>query len=180
MGRSSSSASNTALSLVLAAVTSSDSGNPVPSAARCSLDPCLAGSTGFAPVWSPPNSAQAERVHTHPRPVHLTGRAELIQQHLLEPLEHPGACPLGQPPPTGVTDPQPNSCTGSSAHSVQVRAMNTIAAMHDRSDTVRGAPPRAWEGGGGSSLRQVCGGHRLRAQSGGYFAGLPVTAGSGR
>lgn len=28
--------------------------------------------------------------------------------------------------------------------------MNTIAAMHDRSDTVRGAPPRAWEGGGGS------------------------------
>jgi hypothetical protein len=29
--------------------------------------------------------------------------------------------------------------------------MNTIAAMQARSGTVRGAPPRAWEGGGGSS-----------------------------
>ena len=29
--------------------------------------------------------------------------------------------------------------------------MNRIAAMQARSDTVRGAPPRAREGGGGSS-----------------------------
>jgi hypothetical protein len=28
--------------------------------------------------------------------------------------------------------------------------MNRIAAMQARSGTVRGAPPRAWEGGGGS------------------------------
>jgi hypothetical protein len=28
--------------------------------------------------------------------------------------------------------------------------MKMIAAMQARSDTVRGAPPRAWEGGGGS------------------------------
>jgi hypothetical protein len=33
--------------------------------------------------------------------------------------------------------------------------MNTIAAMQARSDTVRGAPPRAWEGGGGSSRRSA-------------------------
>ena len=49
-GRSSSSASNTRLSLVLAPVTSSASGRPPPSTARCSLDPGLARSTGFAPV----------------------------------------------------------------------------------------------------------------------------------
>src|SRR6266536_2779317 len=47
-----------------------------------------------------------------------------------------------------VTLPQPNSPTGSSAHGVEVRAMNTIAAMQARSGTVRGAPP---PGGGGSS-----------------------------
>jgi hypothetical protein len=40
-----------------------------------------------------------------------------------------------------VTLPQPNSRTGSSAHGVEVRAMNKIAAMQARSDTVRGAPP---------------------------------------
>jgi ribosomal-protein-serine acetyltransferase len=49
-----------------------------------------------------------------------------------------------------VTLPQPNSPTGSSAHGVEVRAMKMIAAMQARFDTVRGAPPRAWEGGVGS------------------------------
>jgi hypothetical protein len=43
----------TGLSLVLASVTSSDSGSPPPSTARCSLHPRLARSTGFAPVRSP-------------------------------------------------------------------------------------------------------------------------------
>jgi hypothetical protein len=37
-----------------------------------------------------------------------------------------------------------------------VRAMKMIAAMQARSDTVRGAPPRAWEGGGGSSGWMRC------------------------
>jgi len=34
--------------------------------------------------------------------------------------------------------------------------MNRIAAMQARSGTVRGAPPRAWEGGGGSSGWMRC------------------------
>jgi hypothetical protein len=49
-----------------------------------------------------------------------------------------------------VTEPQPNSATGSNAQGVEVRSMKMIAAMQARSETVRGAPPRAWEGGGGS------------------------------
>ena len=99
LGRSSSSAANTRLSLVLAAVTSSDNGSPLPSTARCSLDPRLARSTGFAPVWSPPDRPQTERVDRHARPVQRAGVAELIQQQLLEPLEHPSGGPLGKPPP---------------------------------------------------------------------------------
>src|SRR5829696_7442370 len=98
---SSTSASNTRLSLVLAAVTSSDSGSPPPSTAKCSLDPPLARSTGFAPHRSPPDRAQAEGVHADPRPVQLTGLAELVQQQLLEPLEHPGMRPLGEASPAG-------------------------------------------------------------------------------
>jgi hypothetical protein len=39
---------------------------------------------------------------------------------------------------------------------VEVRAMKMIAAMQARSDTVRGAPPRAWEGGGGNSGWMRC------------------------
>jgi hypothetical protein len=96
---SSSSAWNTAASGVLAAVTSSHSGNPVPSAARWSLHPGLARSTGFAPVWSPPNRAQAKGVHGDPRPVERSGRAELVQQQPLQSFEHPGPGPLGKPPP---------------------------------------------------------------------------------
>ena len=98
---SSSSASNTLASRMLAAVTSSDSGSPVPSLARWSLDPRLARSTGFAPVRSPPNSPQAEGVHGDPRPVELAGLAKLVQQQLLEPFEHPRPGPLGKPPPAG-------------------------------------------------------------------------------
>src|SRR5215211_6465261 len=101
LGRSSSSASNTRLSLVLAAVTSSDSGSPPPSTARCSLDPRLARSTGFAPHRSPPDRPQADRIHADPRPVQLTGLAELVQQQLLEPLEHPSGGPLGEASPAG-------------------------------------------------------------------------------
>src|SRR5437773_7862162 len=98
---SSSSASNTRLSLVLAPVTSSDSGSPPPSTARCSLDPRLARSTGFAPHRSPPDRPQADRIHADPRPVQPAGLAQFVQQQLLEPLEHPSGRPLGEPPPAG-------------------------------------------------------------------------------
>jgi hypothetical protein len=101
LGMSSSSASNTAASGVLAAVTSSDSGMPPPSFARWSLEPGLARSTGFAPVWSPPCRPQAEGIHTHPRPVQPAGHAELVQQQLLQPLEHPSPSPLTEASPAG-------------------------------------------------------------------------------
>jgi hypothetical protein len=52
-GRSSSTASNMVASLALAALRISDSGSPPASPARCSLDPALPRSTGFAPVRSP-------------------------------------------------------------------------------------------------------------------------------
>ena len=52
-GMSSNTASNMVESLALAALTISDSGSPPASPARCSLDPCLPRSTGFAPVRSP-------------------------------------------------------------------------------------------------------------------------------
>jgi hypothetical protein len=156
LGMSSSSAWNTAASGVLAAVTSSDSGSPVPSAARWSLDPGLARSTGFAPARSPPNRAQAEGVHGDARPVQRSGCAELVQQQLLEPLEDPARAHSANRRQQVVTLPQPNSPTGSSAQGVEVRAMNRTAAMQARSETVRGAPPRAREGGGGNSGRRRC------------------------
>ena len=106
---------------------------PAASTARCSLDPRVARSTGFAPVRSPPDRPQAEGVHADPRPVQPTGLAQLVQQQLLEPLEHPGVGPLGNRRQQVVTLPQPNSPTGSSAHGVEVRAMKMIAAMHARS-----------------------------------------------
>ena len=139
------------LSLVLAPVTSTDSGSPPPSTARCSLEPGLARSTGFAPTWSPPCGAQAEAVHAHARPVQPAGLAQLVQQQLLEPFEHPRVSHSANRRQQVVTLPQPNSSTSSSVHGVEVRAMNRIPAMQARSDTVRGAPPRACEGGGGSS-----------------------------
>jgi hypothetical protein len=150
LGMSSSSASKTAASGVLAAVTSSDSGMPPPSLATCSLDPGLARSTGFAPVRPPPHRPQTEGVHADPGPVQQARRAELVQQDLLEPLEHPGVAHSANRRQQVVTLPQPNSPTGSSAHRVEVRHMNRTAAMQARSETVRGAPPRAWDGGGGS------------------------------
>jgi hypothetical protein len=65
----------------------------------------------------------------------------------LEPLEHPAAALSLKRRQQVVTEPQPNSPTGGSAQGVDVRHMNRIAAMQARSGTVRGAPPRAWEGG---------------------------------
>jgi len=135
LGRSSSSASNIAASGVLAAVTSSDSGSPMPSAARCSLDPRLARSTGFAPVRSPPHRPEVERVHADARPVELASPAELVQQQLLEPLENPGVGPIGKPPPAGRHAAAAELAHRSSAQGVEVRAMTMIAAMQARSDT---------------------------------------------
>jgi hypothetical protein len=68
----------------------------------------------------------------------------------VQPLERPVWAHSANRRQQVVTLPQPNSPTGSSAHGVEVGAMKTIAAVQARSSTVRGAPPRAREGGGGS------------------------------
>ncbi len=75
-----------------------------------------------------------------------------------------------------VTLPQPSSPTGSSAQGVEVRHMNTIAAMQARSGTVRGAPP---PGGGGSRGWMRChsasGSSRSASGGGGLRRLIPDT-----
>jgi hypothetical protein len=77
---------------VLAAVISSDSGNPVPSAARWSLHPGLARSTS-------PRTARRLKESTVTRAQSSAPTAELVQQELLQSFEHPCPGPLGKPPP---------------------------------------------------------------------------------
>ena len=64
-----------------------------------------------------------------------------------------------------VTLPQPSSPTGSSAQGVEVRAMNKIAAMQARSDTVQGAPPPG-DGGSSGRMRSQRASGRSRSASG--------------
>jgi hypothetical protein len=87
---SSSSVSDTMLSLVMAPVISTDSGSPPPSPVACSSDPGLARSTGFAPRWFPRLRAGC-KVHADSRPVQPAALPELIQQQLFQPLEHPAS-----------------------------------------------------------------------------------------
>jgi hypothetical protein len=89
-------------SLALATLMMTTSGSPPRSPARCSVDPALPRSTGFAPVRFPPfDRPQAEGAHADPLQVDAAGLAEVIQQHELELIEHPGLAPLVQPPPAG-------------------------------------------------------------------------------
>ena len=153
---SSSTASNIVASLALAALITTDNGSPPASLVRWSLDPALPRSTGFAPVRSPFDRAQAERVDACAGQVNAAGRTQLVQQQRLKLIEHPGAGPLVQPPPAGGRGAAAQLLAGSSPHGVEVRAMKMIAAMQARSATVRGTPPRAREGGGGSSGWMRC------------------------
>ena len=98
---SSTTASSMVESLALAALKTTATGSPPRSPARCSLEPCLPRSTGFAPVRSPFDRPQAEGVHADAVQVDPSGRAEVVQQHDLELVEHPSAGPLVQPPPAG-------------------------------------------------------------------------------
>ena len=102
---SSSTASNIVASLALAALITTDNGSPPASLARWSLDPALPRSTGFAPVRSPFDRAQAERVDACAGQVDAARRTQLIQQQRLKLIEHPGAGPLIQPPPAGGRRP---------------------------------------------------------------------------
>jgi hypothetical protein len=77
--------------------------SPAPTvAARCPHRPGGActrawpGRPGLRRSGPPPDRPQAEGVDGDPRPVELTGFAKLIQQRLLEPLEHPGVGPTRQ------------------------------------------------------------------------------------
>jgi hypothetical protein len=96
LGRSSTMAASSTPSLTLAAVTAGTSGSPWPSTIRCSLDPGLPRSTGFAPTWSPAFGAHAHGVKARPRPVHQALGAQPIQQLVVQPLEHAGVAPLHQ------------------------------------------------------------------------------------
>jgi hypothetical protein len=84
---------------MLVAVTAAVNGSPPPSQARCSLDPGLPRSTGFAPTWSPALGAHAHGVHARPRPVHPATLAQPIKDPEMELIEHPGGGLLGQATP---------------------------------------------------------------------------------
>jgi hypothetical protein len=117
----------------------------------------------------PPDRPQAEAVHGDPGPVERADLAELVQQHRLQPLEHPSVGPLGKPPPAGRHRAAAELAHRQQRPRVEVRHMKMIAAMQARSDTVRGAPPRACEGVGGSSGWMRChsaSGSSLVGQSG--------------
>src|SRR6266540_128658 len=138
---SSSTASNSSWSGRLAGPSSSDSTIPPASLATCHLLPRLARSTGLAPVRSPLTARRlAESTLTRDQssnPAAPSSSSSTSCRRSNTPTWAHSANRRQQV----VTLPQPNSLTGSSAHGVEVRAMNTIAAMQARSDTVRGAPP---------------------------------------
>jgi hypothetical protein len=100
-GTSSTTAWNTVVSLTLAAVTTAVRGSPPPSQTKCSLDPGLPRSTGFAPTWSPTLGPHAHGVHAHPLPVQLALGTKAVQDPKVQGIEHPGVGPLSQPPPAG-------------------------------------------------------------------------------
>jgi hypothetical protein len=77
-GTSSSTAWNIVVSATLAAVTTAVSGSPLPSQTRCSLDPALPRSTGFAPTWSPALGAHAHGIHARPRPFQPPRHTQLV------------------------------------------------------------------------------------------------------
>jgi hypothetical protein len=87
--------------MALAELMITEIGSPPRSPARCSLDPALPRSTGFAPVKSPLYRPQAEGVEVDPPKVDPAGRTQLVQQQHLELVEHPSFGPLIQPPPAG-------------------------------------------------------------------------------
>jgi hypothetical protein len=126
---------------VLAAVISSDSGNPVPSAARWSLHPGLARSTSPRTARRLKESTVTRAQSSAPTAPSSSSRSCCSRSNT------PARAHSANRRPQLVTLPQPNSRIGSSAHGVEVRAMNRTAAMQARSETVRGAPPRAWDGG---------------------------------
>jgi hypothetical protein len=100
-GTASTMGSSSTESWVLAADSPTARGMPRRSVSRWYLDPGLPRSVGFGPVSSPPLGAHAGRIQAGPRPVELAIAAELVQQHLMQALPHPGALPVPQPPPAG-------------------------------------------------------------------------------
>jgi hypothetical protein len=142
---SSSTASKMVASLALAALRMRASGRPPRSPARCSLDPCVPRSTGFAPVRSPFDRPQAAGVHADPLQVDAAGLAEFVQQHRLELLEHPGLGPLVKPAPAGggraaaqLLGWQRAPGGGGAGHEQQ--RGHTVAVWHPARD------PTAWAG----------------------------------
>src|SRR5215218_6407660 len=132
---------NTVVSLTLAAVTTAVRGSPLPSQTKCSLDPGLPRSTGFAPRWSPTLGPHAHGVHAHPLPVQLALGTKAVQDPKVQGIEHPASAHSVSRRQQVDGEPQPSSRAGSSRHGVDVRAMKTIAAKQARSEMVRYRPP---------------------------------------
>jgi hypothetical protein len=130
----------------------------------------LPRSTGLAAVRSPFDRPQSEAVDADSSKVDPAGHPQLVQQHHLELVEHAGLGPLVERRQQVVALPQPSSLAGSRLQGVEVRAMKISAAIQARSGTVRGAPPRAWEGGGGNR-----GWMRCHSWSGSSVEAAPTT-----
>lgn len=140
-------------SLALAPLRTIVSGIPLASPATCSFDPCLPRSTGWRRSGSPLIARRLnESTLTRPRstrpaaPSSSSGGAWSCSNT-------PARAHSSSRRQQVVAEPQPNSLAGSSAHGVEVRAMNTSPAAQLRSGTRRGAPPRGR--GGGSVLPAV-------------------------
>ena len=88
---------------------------PGASAARCSLQPGLARSTGFAPVRSPPCRPQAEGIHADPGPVGCPASPSSSSSSWWSCSNTPARAHSAKRRQQVVTLPQPNSPTGSSA-----------------------------------------------------------------
>jgi hypothetical protein len=86
----------------------------------------------------PVDRPQAEGVDADPFQVDPAGRTEFVQQHHLEPLEHPAQAHWSRCCQQVVAEPQPSSLAGSRLHGVEVRAMKMSAATRLRSGTRRG------------------------------------------
>src|SRR2546423_15154000 len=97
-------------SFTLAAVPSTASGVPCPSATRWSCVPGLPRSVGFGPVLAPLFHAlggDARGLRPGPAPVPLSGVGGVLQQRVGQALPHGGPLPNAQAGPQRPTAPTP-------------------------------------------------------------------------
>jgi hypothetical protein len=96
----------------------------------------------------PPFCRPAGRVETGPRPIDLAGIAQALEQDALEAGPDAAWCQSRRRRQQVLPLPHPSSARRSD-HGQPLRRMKSMPASAFRSG-VRGRPPRAWDGGGGS------------------------------